>query len=69
MMVPIHALQWYRFADTVITTGSTFANKIQTMQAIQEKGYKPKDDNESDSISIMLCYCYYQNIRVNHPDN
>ena len=52
-----------------LTTGSTFANKIQTMQAIQEKGYNPKDDNESDSISILLCYCYYQNIRVNHPDN
>ena len=50
-----------------LTTGSTYANKVQTMQAIQEKGYDPQDDNESDSISIKLCYCYYNNLKVNHP--
>lgn len=37
-------------------TGNQYANKSETMNRLTRMGYKFKDDNEADAISIMLHY-------------
>ena len=49
-------------------TSNMYANKTETMNVLNELGYKFKDDNEADSISIMLSYLYKEHLPVTHPN-
>lgn len=49
-------------------TGNMYANKSETMSVLDKMGYKYKDDNQADAISILLCYLNDNNIQVTHPN-
>lgn len=36
-------------------TGKGNASKDEVIQAVKERGFFPKDDNEADAIAILLC--------------
>lgn len=53
----------------LFTTGNKYANKAETMSALDNLGYSYKDDNEADSISILLCHLKNRNLPVTHPND
>lgn len=48
-------------------TGNEYSSKGDTMEAIKELGYHFKDDNQADSISIMLYYLNRNHLPIKHP--
>ena len=53
MMVPIHALQWYRFADTV--SNMLFAKyHIRHQRPHYHTETRPSDDNQDDNYIALL---------------
>lgn len=38
------------------------------MSVLDDLGYRYKDDNEADAISIMLCYLNDKKLPVIHPN-
>ena len=50
-----------------LLTGNLYANKSQTVKAINELGYQVKDDNEADAISIMLAHLQLNKLPIIHP--
>lgn len=50
------------------TTGNKYANKAETMSVLDDLGYRYKDDNEADTISIMLCYLNDKKLPVIHSN-
>jgi Holliday junction resolvasome RuvABC endonuclease subunit len=36
-------------------TGKGNASKSEVIEAIHEKGFSPRDDNEADALALMFC--------------
>ena len=51
-----------------LLTGNQYANKSQTIEAVNSLGYQVQDDNEADAISIMLAYLQLNKRLILHPD-
>ena len=45
-----------------------YANKAETMSVLDKMGYKYKDDNQADAISIVLCYLNDKKLPVIQPN-